>query len=288
VSRDDRRHPRRDKSASGGPSRSRRRDATRAPAVPSGLDGIFGVHAVSALLKSGETPRELWVQEGRAETRLATLVEQAREAGTRLVSQPRDTLDALAGGSVHQGVIAFCQPLTPQNEEALWLRLKGWPQAWPHSAPPLLLVLDGVTDVHNLGACLRSADATGVHGVIMAKDNTAPLNATVRKVASGAAESVPVYQVTNLVRTMARLKEAGLWLTGTAGEAEVSLFEADLVGPSALVMGAEGKGLRRLTRQACDHLIKLPMTGTVESLNVSVATGVCLFEALRQRHVAAG
>ena len=144
-------------------------------------------------------------------------------------------------------------------------------------------MLDGVTDVHNFGACLRSADAAGVDGVIVPKDKAAPLNATVRKVACGAAESVPVYQVTNLARALARLKALGVWVTGTAGEAEALVFEADLAGPTALVMGAEGKGLRRLTREACDHLVKLPMVGSVSSLNVSVATGICLFEAVRQR-----
>lgn len=166
-----------------------------------------------------------------------------------------------------------------ESEESLWHKLK----AWPLETPPLLLILDGVTDVHNLGACLRSADAAGVHGVLVPKDKSAPLNATVRKVACGAAESVPVYQVTNLARAMARLKEEGVWITGTAGEAEGSVFEADLRGPTALVMGAEGKGMRRLTREACDTLVKLPMAGAVSSLNVSVATGICLFEAVRQR-----
>ncbi|WP_084671143.1 23S rRNA (guanosine(2251)-2'-O)-methyltransferase RlmB [Modicisalibacter ilicicola] len=238
------------------------------------------MHAVEALFERGDPPRELWVQEGRAEVRLNALVEQARRAGTRLLGQPREALDEIAQSGAHQGVIAFCAPLVAQSEEALMLRLNGW----PHEAPPLLLILDGVTDVHNLGACLRSADAAGAHGVILPKDKTAPLNATVRKVASGAAESVPVYQVTNLARAMARLKEAGVWLSGTAGEAEASLFEVDLTGPCALVMGAEGKGLRRLTREACDTLIKLPMAGSVSSLNVSVAAGICLYEAVRQRH----
>lgn len=251
-------------------------------AVPGGLDSVFGVHAVRALFERGEVPRELWVQEGPAETRLATLVDQAREAGVRLVAQPREVLDELARDSAHQGVVAFCTPLAPQSEEVLWLKLGGW----PHPEPPLLLILDGVTDVHNLGACLRSADAAGVHGVIVPKDRSAPLNATVRKVACGAAESVPVYQVTNLARAMARLKEAGVWITGTAGEAEASLYDADFSGPCALVMGAEGKGMRRLTREACDGLVKLPMAGSVSSLNVSVATGVCLYEAVRQRHLA--
>lgn len=256
------------------------RESPRAPAPPGGLEAVFGVHAVRALLDRGEVPRELWVQEGSAGTRLAELVEMARQGGARLHTRPRDELDRLARGAAHQGIVAFATPLAFEGETSLWLRLEGW----PHEAPPLLLVLDGITDVHNFGACLRSADAAGVHGVIVPKDRAAPLNAMVRKVACGAAESMPVYQVTNLARAMARLKALGVWITGTAGEAEASLFEADFSGPTALVMGAEGKGMRRLTREACDTLVKLPMAGRVSSLNVSVATGICLFEAVRQRH----
>ncbi len=247
--------------------------------MPGGLDAVFGVHAVRALLQRGETPRELWVQEGDATARLAELVEQVRAGGCRVRNQPREVLDELAREASHQGIVAFAAPLAFESEASLWFKL----EAWPHEAPPLLLVLDGVTDVHNFGACLRSADAAGVHGVIVPKDKSAPLNATVRKVACGAAESVPAYQVVNLARALARLKEFGVWITGTAGEAETMLFDADLTGPTALVMGAEGKGMRRLTREACDGLVKLPMTGSVSSLNVSVATGICLFEAVRQR-----
>jgi 23S rRNA (guanosine2251-2'-O)-methyltransferase len=149
---------------------------------------------------------------------------------------------------------------------------------------PFLLVLDGVTDPHNLGACLRSADAAGVHAVIAPKDNAAGLNPTVRKVACGAAESVPFIPVTNLARTLTQLQERGLWLRGAAGEAKATVYQSDLTGPLVLVMGAEGSGLRRLTRETCDELIKIPMAGSVSSLNVSVATGVCLFEAVRQRN----
>ncbi len=247
--------------------------------VPGGLDAVFGVHAVRALLDRGKAVRVLWVQEGEAQQRLAELVEAASSGGARVEQRPRDDLDRLAQEASHQGVIAFAAPLACESEAALWFKL----EAWPHVAPPLLLVLDGVTDVHNFGACLRSADAAGVHGVIVPKDKAAPLNATVRKVACGAAESVPVYQVTNLARALARLKEYGVWITGTAGEAESLLYAADFSGPAALVMGAEGKGMRRLTREACDGLVKLPMAGSVSSLNVSVATGICLFEAVRQR-----
>ncbi|WP_416139701.1 23S rRNA (guanosine(2251)-2'-O)-methyltransferase RlmB [Halomonas sp. HK25] len=247
--------------------------------IPGGLEAVFGVHAVRALLDRGESPRELWVQEGSAGGRLAELVEAAAGRGARIQTRSRDDLDRLAQGAAHQGVVAFAAPLAFESEASLWFKL----EAWPLEAPPLLLVLDGVTDVHNFGACLRSADAAGVHGVIVPKDKSAPLNATVRKVACGAAESVPVYQVTNLARALARLKEFGVWITGTAGEAEALVYEADLHGPTALVMGAEGKGMRRLTREACDLLVKLPMAGSVSSLNVSVATGICLFEVVRQR-----
>ncbi len=270
--------------ASGRPdTRERRkggkRQAQGAGGVPGGLDAVFGVHAVHALLDRGETPRELWVQEGDAEQRLAELVVKARRGGARVTVRPRDELERLASGASHQGIVAFCPPLSAEDEASLWFKL----EAWPLEAPPLLLVLDGVTDVHNFGACLRSADAAGAHGVIVPKDKSAPLNATVRKVASGAAESVPVYQVTNLARALARLKSLGVWVLGTAGEAETELFDADFSGPVALVMGAEGKGMRRLTREACDTLIKLPMAGSVSSLNVSVAAGIGLFEAVRQR-----
>lgn len=264
------------------PSRRGPRSRSHAgPKTPDGLDQVYGMHALQSLLDRGESPRELWVQQG-AGSRLKEVVAQAQSRGAHVKEQPRDLLDQLTQGAAHQGVVAFCPPLVPEGEESLWLKLR----AWQSSTPPLFLILDGVTDVHNFGACLRSADAAGVHGVIVAKDKAAPLNATVRKVACGAAEVVPVYQVTNLARTLAKLKDAGVWITGTAGEAESSVFEIDMTGPIALVMGAEGKGMRRLTREACDNLAKLPMVGEVSSLNVSVATGICLFEAVRQRQLA--
>lgn len=253
----------------------------RGPRPPEGLDHVFGVHALESLLERGEAPRELWVQQS-AGKRLQAMIRRAKDAGVTVKEHPREALDQLTRGAAHQGVVAFCPPLVAESEASLMLKLK----AWPAAEPPLLLVLDGVTDVHNFGACLRSADAAGAHGVIVAKDKAAPLNATVRKVACGAAESVPVYQVTNLARTLGALRDAGVWITGTAGEARESVYEIDFSGPVALVMGAEGKGMRRLTREACDYLAKLPMAGQVESLNVSVATGICLFEALRQRRLA--
>lgn len=262
-------------------SRAKPSSARRVPRPPEGLDQVFGVHALESLLERGEAPKVLWVQSGTGK-RLQALTHQARALGASIQEQPRDVLDQLTKGASHQGVVAFCPPLAPENEASLMLKLG----AWQAAASPLFLVLDGVTDVHNFGACLRSADAAGAHGVIVAKDKAAPLNATVRKVACGAAESVPVYQVTNLARTLGALKDAGVWITGTAGEARQSVYDASFSGPAALVMGAEGKGMRRLTREACDYLVKLPMAGQVSSLNVSVATGICLFEAVRQRQLA--
>nr|WP_051234294.1 23S rRNA (guanosine(2251)-2'-O)-methyltransferase RlmB [Halomonas halocynthiae] len=244
------------------------------------MEAVYGVHAVAALLERGDPPRELWIQGGDAGKRLAALVEQAVAAGAAIRYPSRDVLEQLAQGASHQGVVAFCTPLAFEAEASLWHRLAGW----PHQEAPLLLVLDGVTDVHNFGACLRSADAAGAHGVVVPKDKAAPLNASVRKVACGAAENVPVYQVTNLARALERMKnDHGIWVIGTAGEAESVVYQADFSGPTALVMGAEGKGMRRLTREGCDSLVKLPMAGQVSSLNVSVATGICLFEAVRQR-----
>jgi 23S rRNA (guanosine2251-2'-O)-methyltransferase len=177
----------------------------------------------------------------------------------------------------HQGVIAFCQSTESYSEDDLQALLEGL------DVPPFLLILDGVQDPHNLGACFRSADAAGVHAIIAPKDKSVGLTAVVSKVASGAAEAVPFVQVTNLARTLEILKEMGIWVYGAAGEAEQTLYQADLRGPIAIVLGSEGEGLRRLTRERCDVLLKIPMHGSVSSLNVSVATGIFLFEALRQR-----
>lgn len=239
---------------------------------------IFGLHAVTTLLKrNSDRVRRLFVQQGRDDARLQAVLELAGARGIKLVSQAREALDQRAGGGRHQGVIAECEPLRALSEKALDRVLE---QA---EAAPLFLVLDGVTDPHNLGACLRTADAAGVVAVIAPKDKSAPLNATVAKVACGAAEVVPYIQVTNLARTLQLLKQHGIWITGTAGEAEQSVYQADLTGPQAIVMGAEGKGMRRLTREQCDQLVNIPMAGEVSSLNVSVATGVCLFEVVRQQ-----
>jgi 23S rRNA (guanosine2251-2'-O)-methyltransferase len=243
----------------------------------SDLEKIYGVHAVEALLRHHpKRVKQLWLAEGRQDPRVQALVELAREARVSVGARDRRELDEWAEG-VHQGVVADVSPSQVWGEnmlDELLDRAEG---------PALLLVLDGVTDPHNLGACLRTADAAGAHAVIVPKDKSATLNATVRKVACGAAEVIPLVAVTNLARTLEKLQQKGLWIVGTAGEAEQELYQQDMTGPTVLVMGAEGKGMRRLTREHCDFLVKLPMAGSVSSLNVSVATGVCLFEAVRQR-----
>ncbi len=240
---------------------------------------VFGWHAVLATLRSHpERVVGLWLAPGDDGDRQRELRGLAEAAGITVQPCARRQLDEWVPGR-HQGVVAQCRVAPPPGEQALSAHLAGL-------ARPLLLVLDGVTDPHNLGACLRSADAAGVDAVIVPRDRSAGLTPVVRKVASGAAESVPLYVVTNLARTLDELKQAGVWLVGAAGEAAQSLYEVDLAGPIALLLGAEGRGLRRLTRERCDFLVKIPMAGAVESLNVSVAAGVCLFEARRQRLIA--
>ncbi len=242
------------------------------------MELIYGLHAVYALLRQQpEQVRHLWVQAGRNDKRMVAVLDLARNQGVRVEELARAELDAKVEGR-HQGVIAEVQPGSRSWDEAALFALL---DDLDHVA--LVLVLDGVTDPHNLGACLRSADATGVDAVIVPKDKSADLTPTARKVACGAAEVVPLVRVTNLARTLAGLKERGIWLYGAAGEAENTIYNSDLTGPAALIMGAEGAGLRRLTREACDFLVKLPMAGSVSSLNVSVASGVCLFEVVRQR-----
>lgn len=239
---------------------------------------IFGIHAVEAWLqRTPEQLRQLWVQEGRVDRRMQELLNLAQRTGLTVQTVPRETLDKLAEGGRHQGVVAEVVPRPPGDEHALADYLDG---AGPEA---LVLVLDGVQDPHNLGACLRTADAAGVTAVILPKDKAVGLTPVVRKVASGAAEALPVYVVTNLARALDRLKDAGFWVYGAAGESAENLYEQSLDGRVAWVMGAEGKGLRRLTRERCDVLVRIPMAGTVESLNVSVATGVVLFETRRQR-----
>ena len=242
---------------------------------------IAGLHAVRTALKHGrESVQEVWLEARRKDRRIKEIADLARQAGVPVTQVSKQELDDLQVGVNHQGVAARTQAPSATDETALRQMLAGL------EVPPFLLILDGVTDPHNLGACLRSADGAGVHAVIAPKDRSAGLTPTACKVACGAAETVPFVQVTNLARTLRWLQEeAGVWLVGTAGEAETELYAADLKGPLGLVMGAEEKGMRRLTREACDLLVRLPMAGSVESLNVSVATGICLFEAVRQRKI---
>ncbi|MFQ6371591.1 23S rRNA (guanosine(2251)-2'-O)-methyltransferase RlmB [Shewanella sp. YIC-542] len=238
---------------------------------------VFGIHAVTSLLnKAPERVLEMWLLSGRQDERLRPLLALADAAGVKPQLAARKTLDDKAESTQHQGVVVRVRPAKVLTENDLAALLDVQPM-------PFLLILDGVTDPHNLGACLRNADAAGVHGVIVPKDNSVGLTATVSKVACGAAETVPLFQVTNLARTMKQLQDAGIWIAGTAGEADSTLYQAKLTGPLAIAMGAEGKGLRRLTRETCDTLISIPMAGSVSSLNVSVATGICLFEVVRQR-----
>lgn len=238
---------------------------------------IYGIHAVKAVLaKEPERFVEAFVLKGRQDDRLMPILNELQMCGVSIQQMTRKTLDDKARGANHQGIMAKVKPAKQLNENDLDDILA------QHSAP-LLLVLDGVTDPHNLGACLRNADAAGVAAVIVPKDKSANITATVSKVACGAAETVPLVRVTNLARTMRALQEQGIWFVGTAGEATHDIYQAKLTGPLAIVMGAEGDGMRRLTRETCDDLIKIPMAGSVSSLNVSVASGVCLFEAVRQR-----
>lgn len=241
---------------------------------------VYGLHAVRMLLEQhADRVRQVWLQQGRDDARLRTVQELAASHGVRSGRRPADELDRLTDGAVHQGVVAEVTPAPVVDEDELLARVAA------AGRDVLLLVLDGLQDPHNLGACLRTADAAGVMAVIAPKDRAAGLTPAVRKVAAGAAEAIPFVQVTNLARTLARLKEAGVWLVGTAGVAEMDLYAADLTGPLAIVVGAEGSGMRRLTREACDFTVRLPMRGVVESLNASVATGIVLYEAVRQRSV---
>ncbi|MGY0220011.1 23S rRNA (guanosine(2251)-2'-O)-methyltransferase RlmB [Endozoicomonadaceae bacterium StTr2] len=241
-------------------------------------DIVFGLHAVQSLMeRQQDQVREIQVQRGRKGGRIEDVIEQAKAAGIDVRFVDKARLDRQADG-VHQGILARVSAATVHREHDLDDLLDKLDE------PPFLLVLDGVTDPHNLGACLRTADAAGVHAVIVPKDKSASLNATARKVACGAADNVPLVQVTNLARCLKSLQERGIWITGTAGESSGNVYQANLKGPMALVMGAEGKGMRRLTREHCDALVFIPMAGSVSSLNVSVATGVCLFEAVRQRN----
>ena len=248
---------------------------------------IHGLHAVQALLTRDAT-RVLKVQllRGREDERAAAVLAAAMHAKIPVERVDAQRLDKLTGGAVHQGVIAEVRPLLPWTEDALIAALGAALGA--ASGAPLVLALDGVQDPHNLGACLRTADACGALAVIIPKDRAAQLNATVRKVAAGAAETTPIVTVTNLARCLRDLKELGLWVVGADAAGPARADEVDLQGPIVLVMGAEGSGLRHNTRQHCDFLVRLPSLGAVESLNVSVAAGMLLYEAARQRAGVAG
>ncbi|MGU3840050.1 23S rRNA (guanosine(2251)-2'-O)-methyltransferase RlmB [Vibrio diabolicus] len=238
---------------------------------------IYGIHAVKAVLeREPERFIEAYVLKGRQDDRLMPILNDLQVCGVSIQQMTRKTLDDKARGANHQGIIARVKPAKQLNENDI-------DDILAQHESPLLLVLDGVTDPHNLGACLRNADAAGAAAIIVPKDRSAPMNATVSKVACGAAEVVPLIRVTNLARIMRTLQEKGIWFVGTAGEATHDIYQAKLTGPLAIVMGAEGDGMRRLTRETCDDLIKIPMAGSVSSLNLSVASGICLFEAVRQR-----
>jgi 23S rRNA (guanosine2251-2'-O)-methyltransferase len=241
----------------------------------------YGVHAVRLLLeRSPERVRRLWVQSGKAGERLDELRRVAQHHRIETPTADVETLDRLSANGRHQGIVAELVARSSDPETELELALERAPGA------PLLLVLDGVQDPHNLGACLRTADAAQVTAVIAPRDRASGLTPVVRKVAAGAAESVPFIAVVNLARTLRELKARGIWLTGTSDHATQSLYDSDFTGPTAIVMGGEAEGLRRLTRDTCDVLVSIPMAGVVESLNVSVAAGVALYEAVRQRRVA--
>ncbi|HMN77736.1 MAG TPA: 23S rRNA (guanosine(2251)-2'-O)-methyltransferase RlmB [Burkholderiaceae bacterium] len=244
---------------------------------------LFGFHAVTVRLKTEpQSVLEVHVDASRRDARMRAFVQRAQEAGAMLIESDDDRLSRLSCTPRHQGVVARVTALARSHSlddklDAVEADGRG---------PALLLVLDGVTDPHNLGACLRVADGAGAHAVVAPKDHAVGLGATVAKVASGAADSMPYFMVTNLARTLGELKERDIRIVGTADDAPRSLYDADLRGPLAIVLGAEGKGMRQLTARHCDELVRLPMRGAVESLNVSVAAGICLYEALRQRMAA--
>jgi 23S rRNA (guanosine2251-2'-O)-methyltransferase len=240
---------------------------------------LFGFHAVGVRLKTApQSIIEIYYEPTRRDQRMRQFLDRVKEAGVRLIEADGLRIAKLAGSHGHQGVAARVNAV--EQARSLDELLE---QLEADGIPPLLLVLDGVTDPHNLGACLRVADGAGAHAVIAPKDHAVGINATVAKVASGAAETMPYFMVTNLARTLNELKERNIWVIGTSGDADKTLYQMDLKGPVALVLGAEGDGMRQLTRKTCDELVSLPMKGVVESLNVSVASGVCLYEALRQR-----
>lgn len=239
---------------------------------------IYGIHAVESVLqRQSERIQRLLILQERQDKKIESLLQIAKKKGIQIKFASRLELDQLTQAANHQGVVAICVKGQAYSENDLQIYLEQL------TIPPFLLILDSIQDPHNLGACFRTADAAGVHAIIAPKDKAAGITPTVSKVASGAAEVVPFVQVTNLVRTIEKLKERGIWIYGAAMEADQTIYQMNLSGPIAFVLGAEGSGLRRLTREHCDTLVKIPMHGTVSSLNVSVAAGVILFEAGRQR-----
>jgi len=239
---------------------------------------IFGIHTVQAALDySSDHIKKVWLDGHRKDKKLLALLEQLKNQAIQFELSDKKNLDKITAGKNHQGIVAEVELPTVHSEHALKDRIKQSVQI------PFFLVLDQVQDPHNLGACLRTADAVGVQGIIITKDNSAGITPTVCKVACGAAETIPIYQVTNLARTLRWLKQQNIWIMGTAGEAQQSVFTTDLTIPLALVMGTEGTGMRRLTREQCDFLVKIPMQGQVESLNISVAAGVIMYEVFKQR-----
>jgi 23S rRNA (guanosine2251-2'-O)-methyltransferase len=239
---------------------------------------LVGFHAVIARIRQApDTLKTVYYDTSRRDRRMKDFIEVTQQTiGRKLHQADSERLRQLAGHDRHQGVVAFAEPASLARNVAELLDSLG-------DKKPLIIILDGVTDPHNLGACLRVADGAGADAIVVPKDRSAQLNSTVSKVASGAAETMPFLAVTNLARSMRELQEAGVWLIGTSDEATKSLYELDLTGPVAIVMGAEGEGMRRLTKETCDELVSIPMLGAVESLNVSVASGICLYEATRQR-----
>jgi 23S rRNA (guanosine2251-2'-O)-methyltransferase len=241
-------------------------------------DLLIGIHAVEAALNyDAGNIVELYVETGAHNARLKELSDRARDLGIKPHARDRAALDRMTGGARHQGVVARYNAPAPHSEAELPKLVEA------AGTSALFLVLDGVTDPHNLGACLRSAEAAGVTAVIVPKDRAVGITPTVRRASAGAADRVPLVAATNLARALKALKDAGVWLVGLVGDIDTSLYAIDLKGPIAIVLGSEGEGMRRLTREACDFVARIPMRGGVESLNVSVATGIALFEALRQR-----
>ena len=246
-------------------------------------DLVYGLHAIQAALDVAKTRvLEIWLSDERDDDRIQDIIKAAEKQGIKPHKVAKEDLDDMAPDARHQGGVAKCKPLSVLDETDLVALLESLDNK---NETPFLLILDCVQDPHNLGACMRSAEAAGTHAVIAPKDRASALTSTALKVSSGAAERLPFIQVTNLARVLRELQQHGVWIVGTAGECETSLFEADLKGPLAVVLGAEGRGIRRLTRENCDQVMYIPMHGEAESLNVSVAAGVCLFEASRQRLV---